>query len=409
MEKVIENQIAYVQNRKFDMTYNEEELTYLKKEEATKIMNFQRTHEAYTKTPLHFLKNLANYLNVESILVKDESFRFGLNAFKVLGGIYAIGKYIAEQLGEDIENLSFSKLQSKEVQDKIGKKTFISATDGNHGKGVAWAARELGQKSIIYLPKGSVQTRLDAIRNEGAEGEITDKNYDDTVKMCAEMAEENDWVLVQDTAWEGYDDIPLWIMQGYATIAKETIDELEENGAEIPTHIFLQAGVGSFAAGVAAYFTEYYRETAPKIIVVEPHLANCYYRSFANESGEMEIVTGHLNSIMAGLCCGSPNRRAFRILSQYATASFSVDDSIAAVGMRVLGNPLVDDSKVISGESGAAVTVGLLHHLHATEQQVVRAEIGLTDKSRVLCINTEGDTDKAHYLDVVWKGLYPLS
>lgn len=408
MENVNKGTIVHVKNKNFDATYNEEELTYFTNEEVTKVMNFQQSHEAYTKTPLHALKNLASHLNVGSIHVKDESLRFGLNAFKVLGGIYAIGKHIAEQLGEEIENVSFTELQSKEVQEKIGQQTFISATDGNHGKGVAWAARELGQKAVIYLPKGSAQTRLDAIHKEGQEGAITDKNYDETVKMCAELAEKNGWVMVQDTAWEGYDKIPLWIMQGYATIAKEMIEELTENDEQLPTHIFLQAGVGSFAAGIAAYFTEYYREKAPKIIVVEPHLANCYYRSFASETGEMEIVTGHLNSIMAGLCCGAPNRRAFRILSQYAHASFSLDDTLAALGMRVLGNPLANDPKVISGESGAAVAVGLLHYLHDTEKEEVREEIGLTDKSRVLVINTEGDTDAEHYLDVVWKGLYPV-
>lgn len=251
MGKIRHQMIAYVSNTNYTANFKKEELIYFSEEAIKKsVRDFQKTHVAYEKTPLRTLSNLANYLHIADLKVKDESFRFGLHAFKVLGGIYAIGKYIADQLGERIENLSFSELQSEAVREKIGQLTFISATDGNHGKGVAWAARELGQNSVIYLPKGSSQARLDAIRKEGAEAAITDKNYDDTVKMCSKLAETNGWIMVQDTAWEGYDKIPLWIMQGYATIAAEIIEEQER----VPTHIFVQAGVGSFAAGIAAYF-----------------------------------------------------------------------------------------------------------------------------------------------------------
>lgn len=408
MANILKTAVSFIHNKNFSPEYNEDELKYFTKNEIEQIMNFQKSHQAYTKTPLYSLKTLAKRWGVEDVKVKDESYRFGLNAFKVLGGIYAIGKYIAEQLGKNITELSFSELQSKHVREKVGQLTFISATDGNHGKGVAWAARELGQKSVIYLPKGSAKTRLEAIQNEGAKAEITDKNYDDTVKMCAELAEKNGWIMVQDTAWEGYDEIPLWIMQGYATIAAETIEELQANSEQPPTHIFVQAGVGSFAAGIAAYFKEIYRERVPKIIVVEPHLANCYFRSFQNETGKMEIVTGHMNSMMAGLCCGAPNTRAFRILSQYASLSFSLDDMIAAQGMRVLGNPLQNDPKIISGESGAAVAIGLLHYIHETNNKEIQEKLSIDENSRILCINTEGDTDAKNYVDVVWNGKHPL-
>src|SRR5699024_8220828 len=228
---------------------HQEELAFFTPSEIEKVRTFQKTHPLYEKTPLHSLPNLATHLNVSTIKVKDESKRFGLNAFKVLGGIYAIGKYLAERLGTNIEDISFQELQSEKVREKVGQITFISATDGNHGKGIAWAARELGQKAVIYLPKGSAQTRLEAVQQEGAEGKITDLNYDATVQLCAELAEKDDWVLVQDTAWEGYDKIPLCIMQEYASIAVEIIDELKEQKT-FPTHILLQAGVGSFAAAI---------------------------------------------------------------------------------------------------------------------------------------------------------------
>src|SRR5699024_10844987 len=149
------------------------------------------SHPSYTKTPLFSLPRLAKHFHVADLKIKDESYRFGLNAFKVLGGIYAIGKYVAKQLGKDIEELSFKELQSEKVREQIGQLTFISATDGNHGKGVAWAARELGQKAVIYLPKGSAETRRKAIENEGAEAKITDVNYDETVKLCSKLADEN--------------------------------------------------------------------------------------------------------------------------------------------------------------------------------------------------------------------------
>ena len=233
-----------IKNQFFDSSHNDEELVYFKEQEIDKVLNFQKTNENFTNTPLISLKALSDRLNVNNIYVKDESKRFGLNAFKVMGGVYAIGKYIAEKLGKDIEDLTFEEMRSQKTKEKIGEVTFISATDGNHGRGVAWAARELGQKSVIYMPKGSSPTRLEAIKNEGATAKITDVNYDDTIRICDKLARENNWIMVQDTAWEGYDKIPLWIMQGYSSIAKEVVEEIEEKGLDAPTHIILQAGSG---------------------------------------------------------------------------------------------------------------------------------------------------------------------
>ena len=404
MLKTKDNPVKWVKNSFYSSEYNESELRYFKENEVHKIHSFQKTHPAFTETPLHHLQELAKYLNIADIRVKDESYRFGLNAFKVLGGIYAIGKYLAGRLGKDIANLSFSSLLSDDVKNQIGELTFISATDGNHGRGVAWAARELGHKSVIYLPKGSSLKRLDAIRNEGAFAEITDVNYDDTVRMCAQLAEENGWIMVQDTAWDGYDEIPLWIMQGYASIAKEIEEQLKKSSAKPPTHVFLQAGVGSFAAAIAACMIEFYPEAPPKIIVVEPDEADCFYRSFSSRSGNREIVSGHMNTIMAGLACGEPNTRAFRLLRQYAIGSVSCSDSVAALGMRVYGNPLRKDPQIVAGESGA-VTLGLLHYLRTDQKyEEVCNEMMLNSDSRILLISTEGDTDPNFYRKIVWEG-----
>ena len=402
MTKQTTSNVKAIKNSFFNPEFNEQDLSFFANEEVEKILNFQKTNEKFTETPLINLKALSNHLNVNNIYVKDESKRFGLNAFKVMGGVYAIGKYIAKKLGKKVEDLTFEQMQSEETREKIGEITFISATDGNHGRGVAWAARELGQKSIIYMPKGSSLTRLEAIKNEGAQAKITDVNYDETIKICDELAKENDWVMVQDTAWEGYDEIPLWIMQGYSSIAKEIVDEISIKHLSTPTHVFLQAGVGSFAAGITGYLMYYYGTDNIKVGIVEPDLADPYYRSFAHNGGDIKPVTGDMNSIMAGLCCGEPNIRAFRMLKQYSHTFYSCSDSVAALGMRVLGNPLRTDEKVISGESGA-VPLGLLYHL-CNQEEKLKQNFGLDESSNVLIINTEGDTDPQHYLDVVWKG-----
>lgn len=408
MLKTDQTDIKWAKNHFYSTNYNEVELSIFEEREINRVHKFQKTHSSYTETPLYQLKNLSEHLNIADIRVKDESSRFGLNAFKVMGGIYAVGKYLAERLGKDIDDLTFESLQSSEIKEKLGELTFISATDGNHGRGIAWAARELGHKSVIYMPKGSSLQRLTAIRNEGAKADITESNYDETVRMCANLAKENGWILVQDTAWEGYDDIPLWIMQGYASMAKEIVEQINKDGAAQPTHIFLQAGVGSFAAAIAGYMISNYRSNPPIIVVVEPEQADCFFRSFVNEQGTREIVTGEMNTIMAGLACGEPNTRAFRLLRHYAKGTISCTDSIAALGMRLYGNPLRDDPRVISGESGA-VTLGLLYYLRklANDAELNR-EMLLDSNSRILLISTEGDTDPSQYQKVVWEGHYPI-
>ena len=168
-----------------------------------KVREFHKGFDEYSVTPLHKLEGLANYFGVKNIFLKDESYRFGLNAFKVLGGAYAIGHYLADKLGVDIAEVSFEYLRSKEVKEKLGEITFVTATDGNHGRGVAWAANQLGQKSVVYMPNGSSQIRLDNIRKEGSDASIIDGNYEDAVRLSDEMAKENGWVVIQDTAWEG--------------------------------------------------------------------------------------------------------------------------------------------------------------------------------------------------------------
>lgn len=370
-----------------------------------KVNKFHRGFDEYLETPLHNLMNLAKHLGLKDIFVKDESYRFGLNAFKVLGSAYAIGKYLANRLGHDISEVSLKYLRSKEVKKKLGEITFVTATDGNHGRGVAWVANQLGHKSVVYMPRGSSLIRLNNIKKEGGDAYIIDGNYEDAVKLSEEMAKENGWVLIQDTALEGYEAIPTWIMQGYGTIIYEAMKQLAEYGINKPSHVFLQAGVGSFAGAMLGYLVDKFGEDKPTTIIMEADKANCLYLS--SMEGKRVVVEGDMPTIMAGLACGAPNTISYDILMDYADAFLSCPDIVAARGMRILASPLKGDPQIISGESGAAVGIGVISLLmERKEYKDLRQRLGLDEKSVVLIINTEGDTDPKKYKDIVWDGDY---
>lgn len=377
-------------------------LDHLNQEVAEKVRRFHQSFPVYKPTPLRDLKALSAQLGVNKIYVKDESFRFGLNAFKVLGGSYAIGRYMATKLQMDIDDLPYEKMISEEMRQKLGPMTFISATDGNHGRGVAWTVNQLKQESVIHMPKGSAIERLENIKAEGARADITDLNYDDAVRLSSKEADGNGWVLVQDTSWDGYEDIPTAIMQGYMTTALEAYEQLDEK----PTHIFLQAGVGSFATAITAFFASVYKEACPIITIVEPNEAACIYKTMLANDGGIHNVTGDMNTIMAGLACGEPVTVGIEILRNYAQNFISCPDYAAAQGMRVLGAPLGDDAKIISGESGAA-GFGLFYEA-MTDPKLgdLREKLKITSDSKLLFFSTEGDTDQENYRKIVWDGAY---
>jgi len=337
------------------------------------------------------------------LYVKDESYRFGLNAFKVLGGSYAIGSWLAGRLGTDISKVSYEQLVAPETRQRLGEITFVTATDGNHGRGVAWIANRLGQKSVVYMPKGSARERLDNIRSEGADASITEMNYDDAVRLADRQARERGWVMVQDTAWEGYEDIPTWIMQGYTTMGLEAWEQLPDK----PTHIFLQAGVGSMAAAMAGLFASIYGDRRPIVVIVEPDKADCLFRTAQANDGQRHFVTGDMDTIMAGLACGEPCSIGWEVLADYADHFISCPDYVAAMGMRILGNPAGKDDRVISGESGAAAFGCVAEIMTNPSLAHLKEALELDETSRVLFFSTEGDTDKENYRKIVWDGLYP--
>lgn len=303
----------------------------------------------------------------------------------------------------DIKDLTFEKLTSQEVKDKLGDVTFITATDGNHGRGVAWAANKLNQKSIVYMPKGSAEERVKNIEKEGATVKVLDLNYDECVRQANQLAEEKGYIMVQDTAWDGYEDIPKWIMQGYMTLAWEMYESLQEKNIK-PTHVFLQAGVGSFAAATTGFFTNMYKDDKPIITIVEPDTVACIYESA--KANERVLVGGDHKTIMAGLACGEPNTFGLKVLLDNCEHFISASDEFDAFGMRVLGNPYKDDKKIISGESGAAPFGAILKILTDDRYEDERKKLNINEDSNLIFVSTEGDTDAKNYLDIVWDGKY---
>ena len=376
--------------------------------EIAKARTFHQSFPQYSETPLTQLTQMARYLGLGSIFVKDESYRFGLNAFKVLGGSYSMAKYIAKETHRDVSDLPYEVLTSDKLRQEFGQATFFTATDGNHGRGVAWAAQKLGQKAVVHMPKGTTQTRLENIKKLGADVDILDLNYDDCVRQAAkEAAATPHGVMVQDTAWDGYEEIPSWIMQGYGTMAMEAGEQLKAQGVERPTHIFVQAGVGSLAGAVVGYFANLYKDNPPKFIIVEASAAACLYKGAAAGDGKPRIVTGDLKTIMAGLACGEPNTISWDILRNHVSAFISCPDWVSAKGMRMLSSPVKGDPRVVSGESGA-VGMGVLDAIMCDDTyKELRDALELDRHSRVLMFSTEGNTDPEKYRRVVWGGEYP--
>jgi len=395
--------ITYIVNqlsRKRDMV--KASTNFFSPSTAHSVRKFHQTFPDYTPTPLVKLTHLADMLGVSHIWIKDESHRFGLNAFKVLGATHGLAYLIAQRLKMNAQELSFDLLHAPSVKEKLADTTFVTATDGNHGRAVAWAAQQLACNAIVYLPKGTSRARNEAIKLHGAQTLIIDGTYDDAVQQAVEQAQKQGWILLQDTAREGYEEIPLKIMQGYLTIVHEALDQLEE---EIPTHVFVQCGVGSLAAASQAYLFELFGDERPLFAVVEPTRAACFYEPMATHKRKPKKLSGNLNTIMAGLACGEPSTLAWKILRDYADVFVACPDHIAMRGMRILGNPLQGDDRVISGESGA-VTLGLLTTVlaHASCRKIADA-LQLNESSKVLLLSTEGDTDPLMYRKIVW-GLY---
>ena len=369
---------------------------------------FHRSFPQYSVTPLRRLDAMAERLGLGSLFVKDESWRFGLNAFKVLGGSFAMARYIAGETGRDIGETDYAYLTGEQLRRDFGQATFFTATDGNHGRGVAWAAGKLGQKAVVHMPKGTVKSRFDNIAGEGAAVTIEELNYDDCVRLAArEAAATEHGVVVQDTAWNGYEEIPSWIMQGYGTMAQEAAEQMQALGAGRPSHVFVQAGVGSLASAVVGYFVNAFPADQPRFVIMEASAAACLYEGARRKDGRPAVVGGDLQTIMAGLACGEPNTLGWDILRNHADAFLACPDWVSAKGMRMLAAPLKGDPAVTSGESGAVGMGAVAAIMENPSYGKLKEALALDRNSRVLLFSTEGDTDPENYRRVVWDGAYP--
>ena len=346
--------------------------------EAGNSFAYHKSLAGYAPTPLIDLPALAAEYGVKNIYVKDESFRFALNAFKGLGASYAIYKLL-------------------EKEPKI--ETFCTATDGNHGRAVAWAAVMNGRSARIFVPKDTSLSRVEAIESEGGIVEKFNGTYEETVEYARIMADGNGWTLVQDTAWEDYEEIPAHIMAGYFTHFKELEEDLHTLPEPQIDIVFLQSGVGSWPAAAAWYYNHRYGENKPKLITVEPIEAAGLLASF--KAGKRVSPTGTYRTMMAGLNCGIPSLTAWEILKETIDASIAIEDSYTVTAMKKLySNPVVEQ-KIISGESGAAGLAGFIALMTNPELFDLQKSLGINGNTRVLCYNTEGATDPGNFQKVI--------
>ncbi|MFZ9801327.1 MAG: diaminopropionate ammonia-lyase, partial [Burkholderiaceae bacterium] len=344
---------------------------------------------AYTPSPLHRLSGQARRLGLREVFYKDESARFGLGSFKALGGAYAVYTLLREKLQLSDGSLLWTDQETRKSAKTI---TVCCATDGNHGRSVAWGAELFGASCVIFVHETVSQTRCEAIAAFGAKVSRVKGNYDDSVREAQRQAEANRWHVVSDTSYEGYTDIPCKVMHGYGLMAQEICDQLPE----APSHVIVQAGVGALAASLCAYFWYRWGTSRPRFVLVEPMLADCYFQSMS--AGHPVAVTGSLQTIMAGLACGEVSPIAWQILSRAADDACVVCEDDVREAMRSLHRGESDDPSVISGETGAAG----LALLQASQAKPHLAQaLGLDARSRVLIIGSEGNTDPEIYRTII--------
>lgn len=341
----------------------------------------------YKPTSLISLANLADALGVRSVFYKNEAERFGLKSFKALGGAYAVYKCLEILIGQSPLRIH----RSPNIEKIISKITVTSATDGNHGKSVAWGAQMFGCKCVIFIHEKVSKNREYALKEFGARVIRAGKNYDESVKIATEKAQKNHWHVISDTSYEGYTDIPRHVMNGYEIMAYEAV--VEQNIT--PTHVFLQTGVGSLAAGVTANLFRNL-DYAPRIILVDPENADCWVQSI--RSKKPVVCEGDLDTYMAGLACGTVSIIAWEILSKTIEAAMSVSDLDAARAMRCLKYCKNSQHSIEAGESSTAGLAGLILSLNTP---ALKQKLKINDSSQILLIGSEGVTDPDIYKKII--------
>ncbi|MBI1875166.1 MAG: diaminopropionate ammonia-lyase [Acidobacteria bacterium] len=337
-------------------------------DEYAQVDAFFRARHDVAPTPLHDLPGLAARLGLGGILIKDESSRLGLNAFKGVGVLYAVNRMLESGLIPPTA-------------------TLVCATQGNHGRAVAHVARRLGLQSRVYVPSGAVAARIDALRAEGANVVRAAGGYDDAVATMRTEAASNGWVIVSDTAWPGHEEVPRWIMAGYTRLLEEVADRLHGDRPDI---VIAQAGVGGLACAVSSWLRYRYGDRQPYLIVCEPLAAACLMET-ARAGTAVAVREGE--TIMTGLCAGQVSSTVWRVILSIADGFVAIDDTWAERAIAQLAQPLARDSRVIAGASGAAGLGALLAILEEQALEAMRVHAGVDGRTKVLLINTEGTTD----------------
>ena len=346
----------------------------------------------YDATPVRRLRGLATAAGVSDIAYKDEAGRFGLGSFKALGGAYAVFKLLRQKIRQQNGiTASSDDLTSGRFAEITQQVTVTCATDGNHGRSVAWGARTFGCRCVIYVHETVSEGRCQAIAKYGAEVRRIAGTYDDAVRRAASDAAANGWLVVSDTSYDGYTDVPRDVMQGYSLMVEEALAQ-----SAVPTHVFVQGGVGGLAASVCAYLWERLGAARPRFVVVEPERADCLYRSAV--ASRPTPAEGNLDTVMAGLACGEVSILAWRILQSGADDFMTIGDDSAIDCMRLLAEGRYADQPIVAGESAVA---GLAGFLIASADPDVRGRLALDRESRILLFGTEGATDPAVYASLV--------
>jgi len=341
--------------------------------------------EGYAPTPLLELPALADQIGIDAILYKDEGPRFGLGSFKALGGSYAaervLQRQLAHQCGQDV---SLRDIRSGKFKDECAAITLVSATDGNHGRSLAWGCQRFGAPCRIYIHAAVSKGRANAMRDLGAEVIRINGDYDMSVAIAKDEAAKNGWFVVSDTSWPGYSETPCDVMAGYGVMTQELCQALDQ----APSHVFLQGGVGGLAAGVIAGLRQYWGAAAPRAVIVEPNLAACLFASA--KAGAVTHVAIGKETLMAGLSCGEPSPLAWEIIAEEAADFLTIPEALVAPTVRLLAKPVGGDPAIKAGESAIA---GLAALIAARQDADLSAKLALDAGSRVLVIGSEGVTD----------------
>ena len=354
--------------------------------------------EGYTPTPLFNLQELAASLALDKLMYKDEGLRFGLGSFKALGGSYAALRVLQRQISNLLDRkVSLRDIRLGKYSKEAAEITMVSATDGNHGRSLAWGCQRFGVPCKIYIHAKVSEERASAMKNFGAEVIRINGTYDDSVEFARIEADKNKWIVVSDTSWPGYFEPPRDVMLGYGVLTSEINEKL----TRAPTHIFLQSACGGFAASVASALRHFWGDQTPRVVIVESELAACLFE--CAKANKLTSVRIKEETIMAGLSCGEPSDMAWEVLSEEASDFITIPDNIVPPTVRLLACPEGNDPVIKAGESAVA---GLAVLVCASKQPGLREKLGLDKNSRVLLIGTEGVTDAEIFARIMEGEMY---